>query len=73
MSERNGTIDRGPHGGRQGHDAQTLSLIEELKYDILYSSCKSLVNLENNVASCYDHILPNVSSVVARKKGLHKN
>eukprot|EP00957_Ditylum_brightwellii_P080117 6093264-Ditylum_brightwellii.AAC.1 len=30
-SEKRQTINRGFHGGRQGHDAQTLSLIEELK------------------------------------------
>eukprot|EP00957_Ditylum_brightwellii_P135554 10335841-Ditylum_brightwellii.AAC.1 len=37
MSEKQGTINRGLHGGRKGHDTQTLSLIKELKYDISYS------------------------------------
>eukprot|EP00957_Ditylum_brightwellii_P206287 15347702-Ditylum_brightwellii.AAC.2 len=32
-AEKNGTINCGLHGGRQGNNAQTLSLIEELKYD----------------------------------------
>eukprot|EP00957_Ditylum_brightwellii_P178820 13621263-Ditylum_brightwellii.AAC.1 len=71
--EKNGTINCGLHGGCQGHDTQTLSLIKELKYYILYSSCKSLGNFDNDAASCCDCILPNVSSLVARKKGLHKN
>eukprot|EP00957_Ditylum_brightwellii_P177656 13531912-Ditylum_brightwellii.AAC.1 len=30
------TLNRGLHGGRCSHDAQTLSLVEELKYDICY-------------------------------------
>eukprot|EP00957_Ditylum_brightwellii_P136031 10373675-Ditylum_brightwellii.AAC.1 len=72
-SEQQDTINRGLHGGRHGHDAQTLSLIEELKYDICYCSRKSLINFNNDAVLCYDHILLNVSSLVARKKGLHKN
>eukprot|EP00957_Ditylum_brightwellii_P211107 15365761-Ditylum_brightwellii.AAC.1 len=63
--EKNNTINHGLHGGHWGHDAQTLSLIKELNHDILYSSCKSLENFDNNVASCYNHILPNVSSLAS--------
>eukprot|EP00957_Ditylum_brightwellii_P178768 13617200-Ditylum_brightwellii.AAC.1 len=37
------------------------------------SSCKSLINFDNNAASCYDRILPNISSLVVRKRGMHKN
>eukprot|EP00957_Ditylum_brightwellii_P085632 6514191-Ditylum_brightwellii.AAC.1 len=37
-AEKRGTINQELHGGCQGHDAKTLSLIEELKYDISYSS-----------------------------------
>eukprot|EP00957_Ditylum_brightwellii_P161633 12306389-Ditylum_brightwellii.AAC.1 len=72
-AEKKGTINCGLHGGYQGHDAKTLSLIEELKYDIAYSSHKSLINFDNNAVSCYDCILLNMSSLVARKKGMHKN
>eukprot|EP00957_Ditylum_brightwellii_P118218 9016828-Ditylum_brightwellii.AAC.1 len=72
-TKKSGTISRGLHGGRQGHDAKTLSLIEELIYNISYSSCKSLINFDNDAASCYNRILPNISSFVARQKGMHKN
>eukprot|EP00957_Ditylum_brightwellii_P165944 12634926-Ditylum_brightwellii.AAC.1 len=72
-SEKQGTINRGLHGGHQGHDAKTLSLKEELKYVISYSSRKSLINFDNDAASCYNIILLNISSLVARKKGMHKN
>eukprot|EP00957_Ditylum_brightwellii_P136298 10394679-Ditylum_brightwellii.AAC.1 len=68
MSEKRGIINRGLHGGRKGHDAQMLSLIEELKFDISYSSQKTLINFDNDAALCYDCILPNISSLIARKK-----
>eukprot|EP00957_Ditylum_brightwellii_P036999 2801565-Ditylum_brightwellii.AAC.1 len=71
--EQLGTINRGLHEGRCGHDAQILTLVEELKYDICYCSRKSLINFDNNIASCYNCKLPNVSSLVVKKKGLHKN
>eukprot|EP00957_Ditylum_brightwellii_P174930 13319954-Ditylum_brightwellii.AAC.1 len=46
---------------------------DELKYDMCYCSRKSCINFDNDAASCYNQILPNVSSLVARKKVLHKN
>eukprot|EP00957_Ditylum_brightwellii_P051005 3867989-Ditylum_brightwellii.AAC.1 len=63
----------GQFGGRQGKDAQMLTLIEELKDDISYSSRKDIINFDNDVASCYDWIIPSLASLVAWKKGLHKN
>eukprot|EP00957_Ditylum_brightwellii_P028472 2150034-Ditylum_brightwellii.AAC.1 len=68
MSEKWGTINRALHGGRKGHDVQTSSLVEEVRYDISYSSRKTLLNFDNDAASCYDQILPNASSLIARKK-----
>eukprot|EP00957_Ditylum_brightwellii_P092838 7068071-Ditylum_brightwellii.AAC.1 len=68
MSEKRETIDRGLHGGRKGHDAQMVFLIKELKYDISYSLWKTLINVDNDAASCYNRILPNISSLIARKK-----
>eukprot|EP00957_Ditylum_brightwellii_P092225 7020948-Ditylum_brightwellii.AAC.1 len=73
FSEKSGTLNRGLHGSRCSHNVQTLSPIEELKYDICYYSRKSLINFDNDAASCYDRMLPNISSLVVRKKGLHKN
>eukprot|EP00957_Ditylum_brightwellii_P135139 10303033-Ditylum_brightwellii.AAC.1 len=71
--EKRGTLNRGLHRGRCSHDAQTLLLIKELKYNMCYCSRKSLIKFDNDAASCYDRILPNIFSLVARKKGLHKN
>eukprot|EP00957_Ditylum_brightwellii_P191766 14598695-Ditylum_brightwellii.AAC.1 len=60
-------------GGQQGKDAQMLTLIEDLKYDISYSSRKDIINFGNDTTSCYDWIIPSLASVFAQKKGLHKN
>eukprot|EP00957_Ditylum_brightwellii_P147614 11241655-Ditylum_brightwellii.AAC.1 len=73
MSKKQGTINRGLHGGRKGHDAQTLSLIEELKYDISYSLRKTSINFDNDAASCYNQILPNISSLIMHKKGMSRD
>eukprot|EP00957_Ditylum_brightwellii_P146869 11181394-Ditylum_brightwellii.AAC.1 len=43
------------------------ALVEELKYDISYNFRKSLIDFDNDAASCYNHILLNISSLVARK------
>eukprot|EP00957_Ditylum_brightwellii_P195142 14868737-Ditylum_brightwellii.AAC.1 len=50
-----------------------LSLIKDLKYNISYCSRKTLINFNNDAASCYDRILPNVSSLIACKKGVYKS
>eukprot|EP00957_Ditylum_brightwellii_P045728 3469395-Ditylum_brightwellii.AAC.1 len=50
-----------------------LSLIEELKYDISYNSRKALIYFDNDATSRYDQILPNVSSLIARKKGMSQD
>ena len=55
------TINNNLFGGRKRHNAQTLSLIEELKYDISYSTMKLLVNFDNEAVLCYDKIIANVS------------
>eukprot|EP00957_Ditylum_brightwellii_P115200 8785794-Ditylum_brightwellii.AAC.1 len=68
MSEKHGTINNGLHGGRKGHDVQTISLIKKLKHDMSYSLQKTLINFDNNEASCYELILPNISSLIACKK-----
>eukprot|EP00957_Ditylum_brightwellii_P097072 7392197-Ditylum_brightwellii.AAC.1 len=46
--------------------------MEEMKNEISYYSQKPLVNFDNNAASCYDCIIPNLASLVGQKKGLHR-
>jgi hypothetical protein len=72
VSERRGTINDGQFGGRKGREASNLALAEELKVDICLASRKSLVNFDNDAASCYDRILAPIASLLGRKKGLHR-
>eukprot|EP00957_Ditylum_brightwellii_P151128 11507555-Ditylum_brightwellii.AAC.1 len=72
-AEKKCTMKQVLHRVYQGHDAKTLSLIEELEYDNTYNSLKSFISFDNDTASCYDRILPKTSSLVARKNGIHKD
>eukprot|EP00957_Ditylum_brightwellii_P093732 7136965-Ditylum_brightwellii.AAC.1 len=72
LEDRN-TIHQGQVGGRAGYDANTLIFMEEMKNEISYCSRKLLVDFDNNVASCYDRIIPNLANLVGQKKGLHRN
>eukprot|EP00957_Ditylum_brightwellii_P199112 15177766-Ditylum_brightwellii.AAC.1 len=72
LEDRN-TIHQGQVGGRTGNDANTLTFMEEMKNEISYCSRKLLVNFDNDAASCYDRIIPNLANLVGQKKGLHKN
>jgi hypothetical protein len=68
--EARGTINAGQYGGRAGTEAQSLVFLEEIKTGICYLSQKSLVNFDNNAASCYDRIIPSLASLIGKKKGL---
>eukprot|EP00957_Ditylum_brightwellii_P115752 8830148-Ditylum_brightwellii.AAC.1 len=71
--EARNTIHQGQVGGWAGHDANTLTFMEEIKNEISYCSQKPLVNFDNDAASCYDHIIPNLANLIRRKKGLNRN
>ena len=72
-SESWNTIHKGQVGRRAGHDANTLTFMEEMKNEISHCSQKPLVNFDNDAAACYDRIIPNVANLIGRKKGLHRN
>ena len=69
---RHALLNDGQYGGRPGCEAQSLTLLEELKYDISYLSCRSRTNFDNDATSCYDRILVPLASLINRKYGLHK-
>eukprot|EP00957_Ditylum_brightwellii_P012222 923465-Ditylum_brightwellii.AAC.1 len=71
--EKQKTIDKGQIGGRAGHDANTLTFLEEIKTDITRSNRKPLVNFDNDVASCYNRIILNLVNLIGKKKGLYWN
>jgi hypothetical protein len=66
-------INEGQYGGRPGCEAQSLTLLEELKYDLSYLTRRSLFNFDNDASSCYDRIIVPLASVINRKYGLHRN
>jgi hypothetical protein len=59
-----GLINEGLFGGRPGCEAQSLTFLEELKYDISFY-------FDNDATSCYDRIIVALASLINRKYGLH--
>eukprot|EP00957_Ditylum_brightwellii_P161468 12294000-Ditylum_brightwellii.AAC.1 len=47
-----------------------LTLLEDFKYDISYASRKGIINFDNDAAFCYNRIIPNLASLITRKKVL---
>ena len=64
-------LNEGQYGGRPGCEAQSLTLLEELKYDLSYLTRRTLVNFDNDATSCYDRIIVPFASLINRKYGLH--
>jgi hypothetical protein len=64
----------GQYGGRPGRESTTtLTFMEELKTDICHASRKPLINFDIDVASCYDHIIAAIASLVSRSHGQHRD
>ena len=70
-SELRGTIHAGQYGGRNGHDAQSLVYSEILRIETSVLARRNLIQFDNDASSCYDRIIPSLSSLIARKKGVH--
>ena len=73
FADSHGLINSGQYGGRPGCEAQSLTLLEELKYDLAYLTRRSLFNFDNDATSCYDRILVPLASIINRKYGLHRH
>ena len=72
-SDKAEVLHRGQFGGRPGCEALTPVFMEELKNEISHASRKSLINFDNDAASCYDRIIPALASLIGRKHGIHQN
>jgi hypothetical protein len=72
-AETHHLLHPGQYGSLPGRDALIPAFIEEMKNKISYATCKSLINFDNDAASCYDRIIPALASLIGRKFGLHKN
>lgn len=65
-------VNESQYGGRQGCEATSLALLEELRTDLSYLTRRTLITFDNDAASCYDRIIPSFASLINRKYGLHK-
>lgn len=71
-ANNSGVLNPGQYGGRPGCEAQSLTLLEELKYDLAYLTRRTLFNFDNDASSCYDRIVVPLASIINRKYGIHK-
>ena len=71
-AEKSGTINEGLFGGRPGREAQSLTFLEELKYDISILTRRTLFHFDNDAASCYDRIIISLASLINRKYGMSR-
>jgi hypothetical protein len=58
-------------GGFPGREAHTPVLLEELTWEITRTSCRPLLWMDFDASSCYDRIIPSLSSLVSRSYGQH--
>jgi hypothetical protein len=56
-----------------GREAHTPVLLEELTWEITRTSCRPLLRMDFDASSCYDRIIPSLSSLVSRSYGQHRN
>jgi hypothetical protein len=71
-AEMSGTINEGLFGGRPGREAQSLTFLEELKYDLSILTRRTLFHFDNDAASCYDRIIISLASLLNRKYGMNR-
>ena len=60
-------------GGRPGKQAATLTAMEEWRYEYAFATRTSFAQMDNDASSCYDRIVPSLSSLVGRSLGINKN
>jgi len=71
-AEMSGLINEGLFGGRPGREAQSLTFLTELKYDLSIITRRTLFNFDNDATSCYDRIIVSLASLINRKYGMHR-
>jgi len=59
-------------GGFPGREAHTPVLLEELTWEITRTSRRPLLRMDFDASSCYDRIIPSLSSLVSRSYGQHR-
>jgi hypothetical protein len=62
----NSLLNPGLFGGLPGRDAMTPVFLEELQWETTRASRRSLLRMDFDASSCYDHIIPSIASIAAR-------
>ena len=71
QAEDHDLLNDGAYGSRPRRSAKQPVFIEEMEYEITRMSRKSLSRFDNDAASCYDRIIPNVGALASRSFGVH--
>jgi hypothetical protein len=66
-AEKHQVLHPGQYGSCSRRDALIPAFLEEMKNEISYPTRKSLINFDNDAASCYDQIIPALASLIGRK------
>jgi hypothetical protein len=66
-------LNPGCYGCRPARTAHDPIVIEVLQMDYTFATRYPHIKFSNNATSCFDRIIPSVSSIVARSYGLHRN
>jgi exonuclease III len=66
-------LNPGCYGCRPARTAHDPIVIEVLQMDYTFATRHPHIKFSNDATSCFDRIIPSVSSIVARSYGLHRN
>jgi exonuclease III len=66
-------LNPGCYGCRPARTAHDPIVIEVLQMDYTYATRYPHIKFSNDATSCFDRIIPSVSSIIARSYGLHRN
>jgi exonuclease III len=66
-------LNPGCYGCRPARTAHDPIVIEVLQMDYTFATRYPHIKFSNDATSCFDRIIPSVSSIIARSYGLHRN
>ena len=72
-SSKEKTLHSGQYGGCPGRQAQTVTLMEELRRDYSLLTRTPYTNFDSGNAAAYDRVIVSFSSLASRGYGIHRN
>ena len=73
QAQQDGTLNQGQYGGCPGQDCTSVTYLEELQRDHTIVTRTPKADVDNDLASCYDRILPSIASLAGGKYFIDKN